>query len=107
MSGHSKWATIKHKKAALDAKRGKSFTRIIKEIMIAARTGGERWRSMTGSQGRASDPDFRHYVAMTLATATFEDGDIASILMAVSSCCHPLQVSEATGGLVQVCHLST
>jgi YebC/PmpR family DNA-binding regulatory protein len=41
MSGHSKWATIKHKKAALDAKRGKMFTRIIKEIMIAARNGGD------------------------------------------------------------------
>jgi YebC/PmpR family DNA-binding regulatory protein len=41
MSGHSKWATIKHKKAALDAKRGKTFTRIIKEIMIAARSGGD------------------------------------------------------------------
>jgi YebC/PmpR family DNA-binding regulatory protein len=41
MSGHSKWATIKHKKAALDAKRGKSFTRIIKEINIAARGGGD------------------------------------------------------------------
>ena len=41
MSGHSKWATIKHKKAAMDAKRGKSFTRIIKEITIAARNGGD------------------------------------------------------------------
>jgi YebC/PmpR family DNA-binding regulatory protein len=41
MSGHSKWATIKHKKAALDSKRGKMFTRIIKEIMIAARNGGD------------------------------------------------------------------
>ena len=41
MSGHSKWATIKHKKGALDAKRGKIFTRIIKEIMIAARSGGD------------------------------------------------------------------
>jgi YebC/PmpR family DNA-binding regulatory protein len=41
MSGHSKWATIKHKKAALDAKRGKMFTRIIKEIMIAARSGSD------------------------------------------------------------------
>lgn len=40
MSGHSKWATIKHKKAALDAKRGKVFTKIIKEITVAARTGG-------------------------------------------------------------------
>ena len=41
MSGHSKWATIKHKKAALDAKRGKIFTRLIKEIVIAARGGGD------------------------------------------------------------------
>src|SRR6201996_962105 len=40
MSGHSKWATIKHKKGALDAKRGKIFTRIIKEIMVAAKAGG-------------------------------------------------------------------
>ena len=40
MSGHSKWATIKHKKAATDAKRGKIFTRLIKEITVAARHGG-------------------------------------------------------------------
>ena len=40
MSGHSKWATIKHKKSALDAKRGKIFTRLIKEISIAAKNGG-------------------------------------------------------------------
>ena len=40
MSGHSKWATIKHKKAALDAKRGKIFTRLIREIIMAARIGG-------------------------------------------------------------------
>src|SRR5213592_409802 len=41
MSGHSKWATIKHKKGALDAKRGKIFTRVIKEISIAAKNGGD------------------------------------------------------------------
>jgi YebC/PmpR family DNA-binding regulatory protein len=41
MSGHSKWATIKHKKGALDAKRGKVFTRLIKEISIAAKNGGD------------------------------------------------------------------
>ncbi|MCX6609929.1 MAG: YebC/PmpR family DNA-binding transcriptional regulator [Acidobacteria bacterium] len=41
MSGHSKWHTIKHKKAAIDAKRGKIFTRLIKEILIAARNGGD------------------------------------------------------------------
>lgn len=40
MSGHSKWHTIKHKKGALDAKRGKVFTKCIKEITIAARSGG-------------------------------------------------------------------
>jgi len=40
MSGHSKWSTIKHKKAAADAKRGKIFTRLAKEITIAAREGG-------------------------------------------------------------------
>jgi YebC/PmpR family DNA-binding regulatory protein len=40
MSGHSKWSTIKHKKAAKDAKRGKIFTKLIKEITVAARLGG-------------------------------------------------------------------
>src|SRR6202051_871601 len=40
MSGHSKWATIKHKKGALDAKRGKIFTRLLREIAMAAKGGG-------------------------------------------------------------------
>lgn len=40
MSGHSKWATIKHKKAATDAKRGQLFTKLIKEVTVAARSGG-------------------------------------------------------------------
>jgi YebC/PmpR family DNA-binding regulatory protein len=40
MSGHSKWHSIKHKKAAIDAKRGKTFTKVIKELTIAARMGG-------------------------------------------------------------------
>ena len=40
MSGHSKWQTIKHKKGATDAKRGKIFTKLIKEVTVAARTGG-------------------------------------------------------------------
>jgi len=40
MSGHSKWASIKHKKGAMDAKRGKLFTKLIKEITVAARLGG-------------------------------------------------------------------
>jgi len=41
MSGHSKWSSIKHKKAAKDAKRGKLFTKLIKEISVAARNGGD------------------------------------------------------------------
>ncbi|MBM3312857.1 MAG: YebC/PmpR family DNA-binding transcriptional regulator, partial [Candidatus Aminicenantes bacterium] len=40
MSGHSKWHSIKHKKGAADAKRGKIFTKIIREIAVAARNGG-------------------------------------------------------------------
>jgi transcriptional/translational regulatory protein YebC/TACO1 len=40
MAGHSKWANIKHRKAAADAKKGKVFTRLIKEITVAARLGG-------------------------------------------------------------------
>ena len=40
MSGHSKWSTIKHKKAATDAKRGKAFSRAAKEIIVAAKQGG-------------------------------------------------------------------
>ena len=40
MSGHSKWATTKHKKAIIDARRGKNFAKLIKNIEVAARTGG-------------------------------------------------------------------
>ena len=40
MAGHSKWANIKHKKAAQDAKRGKVFTKIIKELMVSSKIGG-------------------------------------------------------------------
>ena len=40
MSGHSKWASIKHKKALVDAKRGKTFTKLIREITVAAKTSG-------------------------------------------------------------------
>jgi len=41
MSGHSKWSTIKHRKGAQDAKRGKIFTKVIKEITVAAKGGGD------------------------------------------------------------------
>lgn len=40
MSGHSKWHSIRHKKAVVDAKRGKAFTRLLKEVTMAARLGG-------------------------------------------------------------------
>ena len=53
MSGHSKWATTKHKKAVIDAKRGKLFAKLIKNIEVAARTGG-------GDLGRQPDPVRRH-----------------------------------------------
>ena len=61
MSGHSKWATIKHKKAATDAKRGQLFTRLIKEISIAARSGGDieanpRLRTAVAAAKSASMP---------------------------------------------------
>ena len=52
MSGHSKWASIKHKKAALDAKRGKVFSKLVKEIIVAARNGGAN--PETNSQLRAA-----------------------------------------------------
>jgi YebC/PmpR family DNA-binding regulatory protein len=60
MSGHSKWATIKHKKAATDAKRGKVFTKIIRELTIAARTGG-------------SDPDTNPRLRTAILTAKGEN----------------------------------
>jgi len=62
MSGHSKWASIKHKKAATDAKRGKVFTKFIKEITVAARSGGgdpntnPRLRTAIGSAKQANMP---------------------------------------------------
>ena len=40
MAGHSKWANIKHRKAAKDAKRGKVFTKLIRELVVAAKNGG-------------------------------------------------------------------
>ncbi len=52
MSGHSKWATIKHKKGALDAKRGKAFTRLIKEITIAARSAAATLTAIRGCARR-------------------------------------------------------
>ncbi len=82
MSGHSKWATIKHKKAALDAKRGKVFTRIIKEIMIAARGGGgdpdanPRLRTAIAAAKAVSMPNDNIARAVKRGTGELEGGQI-------------------------------
>src|SRR6201997_5086597 len=70
MSGHSKWATIKHKKGALDAKRGKTFTRLIKEITIAARSGG-------------GDPDGNPRLRSAIAAAKAENMPAENIKRAI------------------------
>jgi len=81
MSGHSKWATIKHKKAALDAKRGKVFTSIIKEIMIAARSGGDpdanpRLRTAVTAAKAVSMPNDNIKRAIMRGTGELEGGMI-------------------------------
>jgi YebC/PmpR family DNA-binding regulatory protein len=85
MSGHSKWATIKHKKAALDAKRGKSFTRIIKEIMIAARSGGDpdmnpRLRTAILAAKAVSMPADNIKRAVQRGTGELEGGQIEEVM---------------------------
>jgi YebC/PmpR family DNA-binding regulatory protein len=85
MSGHSKWATIKHKKAALDAKRGKVFTRLIKEIMIAARSGGDpdanaRLRTAITAAKAVSMPADNIKRAIMRGTGELEGGQIDEIL---------------------------
>src|SRR6266536_3701357 len=85
MSGHSKWATIKHKKAATDAKRGKSFTRIIKEITIAARTGGDpdmnpRLRTAITAAKAVSMPSDNIKKAIMRGTGELEGGQIDEIM---------------------------
>jgi YebC/PmpR family DNA-binding regulatory protein len=85
MSGHSKWATIKHKKAATDAKRGKMFTRIIKEITIAARTGGDpdgnpRLRTAILAAKDASMPSDNIKKAIMRGTGELEGGQIDEVM---------------------------
>ena len=85
MSGHSKWATIKHKKAALDAKRGKSFTRIIKEITIAARSGGDpdgnpRLRTAILAAKAVSMPSDNIKKAIMRGTGELEGGQIEEVM---------------------------
>lgn len=85
MSGHSKWATIKHKKAALDAKRGKLFTRLIKEIMIAARSGGDvdgnpRLRTAVLAAKAVSMPADNIKRAIMRGTGELEGGQIDELV---------------------------
>ncbi len=85
MSGHSKWATIKHKKAALDAKRGKAFTRLIKEIVIAARSGGDpdsnaRLRTAIAAAKAVSMPSDNIKRAIMRGTGELEGGQIDEIM---------------------------
>src|ERR1700722_19087477 len=85
MSGHSKWATIKHKKGALDAKRGKIFTRVIKEIMIAARTGGDpdmnpRLRTAITAAKAVSMPADNIKKAVMRGTGELEGGQIEEVM---------------------------
>jgi len=86
MSGHSKWATIKHKKAAADAKRGRIFTRIIKEIMIAARMGGgdpesnPRLRTAIAAAKGVSMPADNIKRAIMRGTGELEGGQIEEVM---------------------------
>ncbi|MCU0229355.1 MAG: YebC/PmpR family DNA-binding transcriptional regulator [Bryobacterales bacterium] len=84
MSGHNKWSTIKHKKAAADAKRGKVFTRLIKEIMIAARNGGDpdmnpRLRTAVAAAKAVSMPADNIKRAIMRGTGELEGGQIDEI----------------------------
>ena len=86
MSGHSKWATIKHKKAATDAKRGKIFTRLIKEIQIAARSGGgdpdgnPRLRTAVAAAKGVSMPADNIKKAIMRGTGELEGGQIDEVM---------------------------
>jgi YebC/PmpR family DNA-binding regulatory protein len=85
MSGHSKWATIKHKKAALDSKRGKMFTRLIKEITIAARSGGDpdgnpRLRTAILAAKNVSMPSDNIKKAVMRGTGELEGGQIEEVM---------------------------
>jgi YebC/PmpR family DNA-binding regulatory protein len=86
MSGHSKWHTIKHKKAAIDAKRGKVFTRIIKEIQIAARGGGgdvdanPRLRTAVAAAKAVSMPADNIKRAIMRGTGELDGGQLDEIM---------------------------
>ena len=71
MSGHSKWSTIKHKKAAKDAKRGKIFTKLIREITVAARLGN------------SGDPNFNPRLRTAILAAMFLGSEFEGTLVPV------------------------
>src|SRR5436305_6299760 len=85
MSGHSKWATIKHKKGALDAKRGRLFSRVMKEITIAARNGGDpdmnpRLRTAVAGAKAVSMPSDNIKKAIMRGTGELEGGQIDEVM---------------------------
>ena len=86
MSGHSKWSTIKHKKAAADAKRGKAFTRIAKEITVAAREGGgdvetnNTLRLVVDKAKAANMPKDNIERAIKRGTGELEGGELEEVL---------------------------
>jgi len=85
MSGHSKWATIKHKKAQLDARRGKAFTRLIKEITVATRAAGgdpdanPRLRTAVAAAKAASMPADNIKRAIQRGTGELAGGEIDEV----------------------------
>jgi YebC/PmpR family DNA-binding regulatory protein len=92
MSGHSKWATIKHKKGALDAKRGKAFTRLIKEITMAAKASG-------------GDPDNNPRLRTAIAAAKAENMPADNIKRAVQR--GPGELGYGPGGVALLVDVST
>ncbi len=85
MSGHSKWSTIKHKKAATDAKRGQVFTRIAKELTIAARDGGDPesnpgLRLALNKAKESNMPKYNIERAIKRGTGEIEGGELVEAL---------------------------
>jgi transcriptional/translational regulatory protein YebC/TACO1 len=85
MSGHSKWHSIKHKKGAIDAKRGRMFTKLIKEITIAARIGGgdpegnPRLRKAIGDAKEVNMPADNIKRAVQKGTGELEGGQLEEL----------------------------
>ncbi|HSO20606.1 MAG TPA: YebC/PmpR family DNA-binding transcriptional regulator, partial [Desulfosarcina sp.] len=86
MSGHNKWSSIKHRKGAQDAKRGKIFTKLIKEITVAARTGGgdidanPRLRTAVAAAKTENMPKDNIERAIKKGTGELEGGELEEIM---------------------------